>query len=59
MTSVRVLARPGADFDVEAAFDWYQAQELGLGDQLLSELRAIYDRIAAGPRNLLDGRPAT
>jgi hypothetical protein len=49
VTSVRVLARPGADSDVEAAFHWYEAQELGLGDQFLDELRATYDRIASGP----------
>jgi plasmid stabilization system protein ParE len=49
VTSVRVLARPAANSDVEAAFHWHEAQELGLGDQFLDELRATYDRIAAGP----------
>mgnify|MGYP001578360136 CR=1 FL=1 len=49
MNPARVLARPTADRDVEAAFDGYESQTPDLGLQFLAEIRATYDRIAAGP----------
>ena len=49
MNPPRVLARRAVDRDVEAAFDWYESQAPELGIQFLGELRATYDRIAAGP----------
>ena len=35
--------------DVEAAFDWYEAEETSLGFEFLQELRSSYERILAGP----------
>ena len=49
MTEYRLVAEPRADLDVAAAFDWYENEEAGLGQEFLAELRATYDRIADGP----------
>ena len=45
----RLVSRPDADADVEAAFDWYEGELSGLGQQFLDELLLTYERIAAGP----------
>jgi len=45
----RIDAEPAVDSDVEAAFNWYEAEEPGLGTEFIDELRAAYDRIAEGP----------
>lgn len=44
-----IEARPYVDADIEAVFDWYEAEEPGLGHEFLDELRAIYRRIIDGP----------
>jgi plasmid stabilization system protein ParE len=44
-----LISEPRADLDVEAAFAWYENERPGLGLEFLSELRAAYNRIAAGP----------
>lgn len=49
MTEYRLISEPRADLDVEAAFEWYESERPGLGVEFLDELRAAYDRIAAGP----------
>lgn len=49
MTPPRVLARPAADADIEAAFEWYEGEEFGLGRQFLEQLRETYDRVSSGP----------
>ena len=49
MSGYRLFAEPGADIDIEAAFQWYENEELGLGCEFLDELRSAYDRIAEGP----------
>ena len=49
MNPVRLTSDPRADAEVEEAFDWYEGKRAGLGLEFLSELRATYDRIAAGP----------
>ena len=35
-----MVAEPRADLDVAAAFDWYENEEGGLGQEFLAELRA-------------------
>ena len=45
----RLVSRADADSDVETAFDWYEAELPGLGQQFLNELERAYERIAAGP----------
>ena len=49
MTDYRLVAEPRADLDVAATFDWYETEQAGLGREFLDELRATYDRVAAGP----------
>lgn len=49
MKSYRLEATPGADLDVEAAFEWYEAEESGLGAEFLDELRMVYERILDRP----------
>ena len=45
----RLISEPPADVDVEAAFEWYENQQPGLGLEFLDELRAAYNRIVDGP----------
>ena len=49
-------AEPAVEADVEAAFDWYEAQEPGLGFEFLEELRAAYQRILNHPFGYQDLR---
>ena len=49
MKAYQLEATPGADIDVEAAFDWYEAEEPGLGFDFLDELRIAYHRILDHP----------
>lgn len=49
MTRYRLISDPRADLDVEAAFEWYESERVGLGLEFIDELRAAYDRIADGP----------
>ena len=34
-----------SDADIEAAFEWYESEQPGLGFEFLDEVRAVYDRI--------------
>jgi hypothetical protein len=38
----RIENKPIVDADVEAAFEWYESEEPGLGYKFLDELRATY-----------------
>ena len=49
MTAYRITADPQADEDVVAAFEWYERERPGLGDEFLDELEATYARIVDGP----------
>ena len=49
MTENRLLSERSADLDVEAAFEWYENEQSGLGAEFLDELRATYNRIGDGP----------
>lgn len=49
MIEYRLISEPSVDLDVEAAFEWYENEQPGLGMEFLDELRAIYNRIADGP----------
>lgn len=40
-----------ADADIEAAFQWYQTEQPGLGMEFLNEVRAAYRRILYNPLN--------
>lgn len=49
MSEYRLIAELSVDLDVEAAFEWYEREQAGLGVEFLDELRATYDRIGDGP----------
>ena len=49
MTAYRLVAEPRADLDIAAAFEWYEMEQAGLGQEFLAELRATYDRVADAP----------
>jgi hypothetical protein len=44
-----IEAEAAVEADVEAAFDWYEVEEAGLGSQFLEELSATYQRILDNP----------
>jgi len=49
VSSYRIENKDIVDSDVEAAFEWYEGEEPGLGYEFLDELRAAYHRIQDGP----------
>ena len=49
MTRYRIEAEPSVDADIEAAFQWYESEEPGLGFEFVDELRHAYRRILNGP----------
>lgn len=51
MSVYRIEAEPTVEIDIEAAFEWYQAEQPGLGLEFLNQLRAVYHRILDGPLN--------
>ncbi len=56
MKRYRFEAAPAVELDVEAAFDWYEAEEPGLGFHFLEQLRATYQRIRDHPLGYQDLR---
>ena len=49
MKSYRIEAELAVEADVEAAFDWYELEEPGLGPEFLEQLRTAYRRIIDNP----------
>ena len=49
MKRYAVRTEIAVEADVEAAFDWYEGEEPGLGFEFLEELRAAYQRILDHP----------
>jgi plasmid stabilization system protein ParE len=47
--SCRIHSNAASDADIEAAIDWYESEQPGLGLEFLDELRAAYLRILDGP----------
>lgn len=56
MKQFRLEATPAVEIDVEAAFDWYQREDAGLGFEFLDELRSAYVRILDHPLGYKDLR---
>jgi plasmid stabilization system protein ParE len=54
--SYRLEATPAVELDVEAAFDWYEGEQAGLGLEFLDELRVAYQRILDHPLGYQDLR---
>jgi len=44
-----LLSDVAADADIEAAFEWYESEQSGLGLEFLEEVRAAYARVLDGP----------
>lgn len=49
MNRYRLLSDLAADNDIEAAFEWYESEQPGLGIEFLDEVKAAYTRILDGP----------
>jgi plasmid stabilization system protein ParE len=52
----RLEATPAVELDMEAAFDWYEGEDPGLGFEFLEELRTAYKRILDHPLGYQDLR---
>jgi len=46
---MRLVFRPEAEADVEAAFGWYESRRAGLGREFIAALDAIVNSIAENP----------
>ena len=49
MRRYHLLSNVAADADIEAAFEWYEAEQPGLGLEFIDEVRSAYTRILEGP----------
>lgn len=45
----RVVVRPAAAADIEDAYQWYESQQPGLGEEFLVALSATCDQIVEHP----------
>lgn len=52
MKRYAIGAERAVEADVEAAFNWYEGEEPGLGLEFLEELRAAYHRILDHPLDI-------
>ena len=41
----RVVVQPAAAADIEDAYQWYESQQPGLGEQFLTALRSMQERL--------------
>jgi plasmid stabilization system protein ParE len=46
---VTIVLREEAEEDIREAHEWYEAQRSGLGDELIAELDASFQRLQAAP----------
>ncbi len=49
MNPYRLLSDVASDADIEAAFEWHESEQPGLGVEFIDEVRAAYERILDGP----------
>ncbi|MGE5218178.1 MAG: type II toxin-antitoxin system RelE/ParE family toxin [Chloroflexota bacterium] len=45
------IFRPAAAADVEEAYQWYEARQAGLGDELLNAISMLIESITASPES--------
>jgi plasmid stabilization system protein ParE len=45
----RVILKPGAEDDTDIAYNWYENQQLGLGEDFLKELEFFYEKLEQNP----------
>ena len=46
---MRLVTRLAAEFDIQDAYDWYESQRPGLGEEFLAALTSTRDRILEFP----------
>jgi hypothetical protein len=51
VTRYHLVSDIASDADIEAAFEWYQSEQPGLGLEFLDEVRAVYRRVLDGHRS--------
>lgn len=56
MSRYKIESESAVEADVEAAFEWYEGEEPGLGLEFLDDLRSAYQRILDGPFKYQDLR---
>lgn len=56
MSRYAIEAESAVEADVEAAFNWYEGEDPGLGFEFLEELRAAYQNILGHPFGYQDLR---
>ena len=49
MSSKRIIVRPEAESDIKDAYEWYEAQRKGLGDNFLLCIEEALSRISRNP----------
>ena len=57
MPEHELTVRKAAEADLEAAFDWYEQERIGLGDAFLEEVENSLSRIRRGPRSYPQIKP--
>jgi plasmid stabilization system protein ParE len=45
----QLIIRPEAELDIQAAFEWYEAQSLGLGSEFVRAVDACLSNISRNP----------
>lgn len=46
----KLIVAPEAELDISDAYDWYESQRVGLGEEFLSSVDACMERICRQPR---------
>ena len=44
-----ISVKPGAEDDIDVAYNWYEEQKEGLGDEFLKELVEYYKKLESHP----------
>ncbi len=47
--SFNLVIQAEALFDIKEAFDWYEEQKPGLGNELIDEIEICYEKISVHP----------
>ena len=47
--SYRIVLQPGAEQDIDDAYDWYEEQQQDLGELFLKELVVFYKKLEQNP----------
>jgi hypothetical protein len=48
---MQLVIRPAAALDIEDAYDWYESQRPGLGEEFLAALTSTRNRVFEHPRS--------